>query len=597
MPRLGNSHPGRRDVSFRHELARLAAEEAIAPHRRIALHRAVLDALAGRAGPEPDLARLAYHAEAAGDDEQVLRWAPPAAERAARSGAHREAAAQYARALRVGHGLSLADRARLLAGRAHECYMTAQFEAAIVAQREALDVQRRLGDPLGEGDALRALSRLLFFSGQAAEGELLAREAVLVLESAPAGHELAMAYGNLSQRRMVLEDEEGAVAWGNRALTLAGELDDAEATVYALINVGAAEFQAGSDTGREKLQQAVSLARRDGLEEYAGRALMLLTLCPLRNARLELTDESLQTGLEYCGERGLDTWRLYLLSLRSRLELIRGQWDRSAESAELVLRDPRSAPWATAAALCVVGTLRARRGEEDPLAPLDDAQALVRETEEVDRIAHVAAARAEAAWLQGNDPAVADATGAALTMALERRVPMAVGELAYWRWQAGHRDDLPSDLVPEPYRSSIAGDWAAAGEQWRAIGAPYHAALAEAAADDPAVLRRAIEELQQMGARPAATVIARRLREQGVRGIPRGPRRETRQNPSGLTPRELEVLALVAEGLRNTQIAQRLVVSEKTVDHHVSAILRKLDVHSRGEAAAQAHRLGLLREL
>ena len=67
----------------------------------------------------------------------------------------------------------------------------------------------------------------------------------------------------------------------------------------------------------------------------------------------------------------------------------------------------------------------------------------------------------------------------------------------------------------------------------------------------------------------------------------------TQHNPAGLTPRELEVLTLVADGMRNAQIAERLVVSEKTVGHHVSAVLRKLDVTSRGEAAAKAVRLGL----
>ena len=95
--------------------------------------------------------------------------------------------------------------------------------------------------------------------------------------------------------------------------------------------------------------------------------------------------------------------------------------------------------------------------------------------------------------------------------------------------------------------------------------------------------------------RPAAAIVARRLRERGARGLPRGPRPRTRENPAGLTARELEVLALLVDGLRNAQIAERLVVSEKTVDHHVSAILRKLDVRSRGEAGAEAARLGLAR--
>ena len=114
-----------------------------------------------------------------------------------------------------------------------------------------------------------------------------------------------------------------------------------------------------------------------------------------------------------------------------------------------------------------------------------------------------------------------------------------------------------------------------------------------AESDDETTVREAIDQLQQLSARPAAAIVARRLHERGVRGVPRGPRPATRENPAGLTARELQVLTLLAEGLRNRQIAERLVVSEKTVDHHVSAILRKLEVRTRGEASAQAARLGL----
>jgi DNA-binding NarL/FixJ family response regulator len=139
----------------------------------------------------------------------------------------------------------------------------------------------------------------------------------------------------------------------------------------------------------------------------------------------------------------------------------------------------------------------------------------------------------------------------------------------------------------------MAGDWRGAARLWREIGCPYEAALALADGDDEDALRQALEELQALGAAPAAAIVARRLRERGIRGVPRGPRRATRENPAGLTARELDVLGLVSEGCRNAEIARRLVVSEKTVDHHVSAILRKLDAKTRGEAAAAAARLGI----
>jgi DNA-binding NarL/FixJ family response regulator len=99
--------------------------------------------------------------------------------------------------------------------------------------------------------------------------------------------------------------------------------------------------------------------------------------------------------------------------------------------------------------------------------------------------------------------------------------------------------------------------------------------------------------LDDLQARPVAALVRARLRELGVTGIPRGRSPATRANPAGLTERQLDVLALLADGLSNAQIAARLVISRKTADHHVSAILSRLDVRTRGEAAALARKLGV----
>ena len=589
----GMLSPGRAHVAFRHELARLAIEESMSPNRRVALHRDALAALAARGGDDPDFARFAHHAEAAGDAEGVLRWAPRAAERAASSGAHREAAAQYARAIRFADGCSLQTRAELLQRRADECYMTDQFTEAIEAQEGALECHRRLGNLRGEGDSLRSLSRLLRYVGRTADGQAAALEAVELLEQIPPGHELAIAYSTVSHLCMAMEDRVGTKAWGTRALELARRLDDPEALVYALTNIGAVDFLAGAPDGRATLERALGLAQRHGLEEHTGRALLNLVLWPIRHRMFALAAHYLEIGREYCIERGLDTWRLYLHACRARLRLDLGDWNEAGDAAALVLRDPRSAPVPRVWALAALGAVRARRGDPDASGALGEAHALAEPTGELQRIGPVAAARAEAAWLAGENAIVADATDAALDLAMHCQSMWIAGELSYWRWQAGLRDELPATAVAEPYRLSMAGEWARAAQLWRQIGCPYEAALALAESDDHRTVRQAIDELQRLGASPAAAIVARRLRERGVRGVPRGPHSRTRTNPAGLTARELEVLALLAEGLRNKQIALRLVVSDKTVDHHVSAVLRKLDVGSRGEAVAEALRLGL----
>src|SRR5262249_24949758 len=135
--------------------------------------------------------------------------------------------------------------------------------------------------------------------------------------------------------------------------------------------------------------------------------------------------------------------------------------------------------------------------------------------------------------------------------------------------------------------------WQGAARAWDKIGCPYERAMALADGDDEASLRAALAVFEELGAGPMAARVRRELRAGGVRAIPRGAQERHRQIPHGIRTKELKVLALLVEGRRNAEIARRLFVSEKTVDHHVSAILAKLEVRSRGEAAAAALRLGL----
>jgi DNA-binding CsgD family transcriptional regulator len=575
-------------VAFRHELARLAIEEAIAPDRALELHRAALAALAAA---EASDARIAHHADRAGDAEAVLTYAPAAGKRAAALGAHREAAAQFERALRFGDRLGPVERARLLQRRSYACFLTAQEELAVVATDEALACYREVGDRAQEAACLRWRGLALSNLGRIAEAAASLLEAVALLEQLPPGHELAMAYNALAGLAVLSEDTDEVRRWANRANELAERLGDVEAHAGALASLGCLEaLQRTADAGEDKLARALTLSREAGFTYQAGIVYASLGMSGCRARSLKQMEEAADAGRAYCDEHGVLPPGRLLTAMRSWIALERCEWEQAADIVSLVLAE--RCTMSCLQSQIVLGLLRARRGDPDPWTPLAEAREVAELTGQLWWLWQVAAASAEAAWLAGEPARAADILDATYRLALHKRSPWPLAELAWWRRQAGIDDEVPAD-AGGPFLLQLHGDFAQAAQAWRGAGCPYEAALGLAASDSVESQRRALAELQSLGAEPAATLVARRLRDRGERGLVRGPRPATRTNPAGLTAREVEVLQLVAQGLRNAQIADRLVLSERTVDHHVAAILRKLQVHTRGEASAEAHRLGL----
>jgi len=570
-------------LAFRHELARRALEDSLSASRLQSLHTKVLAILAEQ--PGIPAARLAHHANGAGLPLDVLRFAPAAAEDAAALGAHREAASHYQTALRYCDHICAADHARLQEQLSYEYYLTGEHELGIEAQRAALQLWRASGQRLKEGDSLRWLARQSWCAGRSAQAILYAIDAIAILESLPLGPELALAYCVRADLAMEAHEADAAIEWAQRAIALAEPWGNTDIQSRALKTRGIVRLIGGDAMGWADLDCSLKLALAHGSQEQVADAYTNLAAMAVSHRQYDQASRYLTAGLAYCDERDLKLSGIYMLAYRARMKFEMGEWQGAAEDAEAVLRQPSAAPISRIPALRTLGHLRVRRGDPDATASLEEARALGGPTPELQRIGTLAAVYAEAAWLADDWAGVAREVTRVYELARQQRDPRMNGELAAWLWRVGALEHQPTDIA-QPYELEIRGDWRGAARAWKALSCPYEHACMLAWYGTEVEQREAHSILQQLGAAPAAHLLRKKMRAQGVRGIPRGSRTSTRSNQFGLTRRESEILALLSQGLRNSAIGRRLFVSTKTIDHHVSAILTKLGVPSRAEAVA-----------
>jgi DNA-binding CsgD family transcriptional regulator len=582
-------------VAFRHELARLAVADALPSPRIEDCHRRVLKALLARPDRDQVLARIVHHADACGDVDVLTECAPAAARQAAAVGAHCQAVAQYRRALRHAARLPLEARAELSEALAYEHYLTEDIDAARETCQTALDLYRRLGTTAAVGRSLRWLSRLAWFAGDGEEARRLANEAIAVLSDLSGDPELAMAFSTRSQLDMLSNDAASCIEWGTRAIELASRLDARDILSHALNNVGTARLcQIGQVAeGRAQLEESLRLALDGDLHEHAARAYTNLSSTAIEHRDYATASRWLEPATRYCCERDLESWTTYLLAWRGRLHAETGKWDAACEDARHVLKAPQVSTVSRIVALAALGLVEVRRGAREAQRTLDEALTLARRTAEPQRLVPVLLARAELAWLSGRAEDVKAAVDEGLEMLGQDRRPFERREYLWlWLWKVGAFD--PAKATGDgPCVSLICGDWQDAAEQWQRLGCPYERALA-LAEGDVAAAEEALDIFHTLGAVPASDWARQRLRRMGQTRLPRGRRASTRSHPAGLTSREAEILGMLALGLRNPQIAERLFVTLKTIEHHVSSILAKLEVPTRDAAVLRARQQGWL---
>lgn len=557
-------------LAFRHELTRRAVYEHLPELRRRTLHATVLAALPEDSNP----ARLVHHAVGADDASAVLTHAPRAGREAAAAGAHREALAHFTSAMRYEHRLDGDDRARLHDDHAWELYNAHRFAEAVAAGERAVALYT---DPIALGQAEVRLSRHYYMAGDTDAAETTARKADTLLAGTAMEAYAATYHGAIQ----ALTGDPTAMSTLDRAM----DTNRIDLVELALNYRSLAQEDLDPDGRISLLRKSLTLALRHGHHEHAARAYTNLGELLYRHTRFDELARVLADGLTFTRDRGLSSHAYNLRVHEALLTMRRGDLATARTALAELAAQPEDTGMLRVYAEPQHARLLARAGDPAAEGQLKAAWQRGQRQRSLVGLGYPGTALAEWAWLNGRRDFAAVVRDVWSRHASRPNAEPLWAEVLRYSQRAG----LPVrefDGCPEPWASGLRGDWRTAAERWAAIGDPYEQALELADSGEPAPTREALLLLQDMGATAAAVLVRKRLRAMGVRSVPRGPQRRTRAHPAGLTARQADVLELLAEGRTNAQIAEKLVLSVRTVDHHVSAILTKLGVASRHDAAA-----------
>jgi DNA-binding CsgD family transcriptional regulator len=583
-------------ISFKHELFRRTIEASLSPLVRIDIHKKILEMFQESFEEKGEIERIIHHAKNANDYEMVVHYAPIAARQAAGVGAHREASKLYQTAIEYYQGNDATVLVPLYEAYAYECYLTYQISEAIIYASKSLDNWKEKKDSEKTGDCLRFLSRLWWFAGARKKAEYFGEEAVEVLNEESASKAKAMAFSNLSQLKMLYHEPVQCIFWGEKAIEMANILDDEETLAHALNNVGTARMwlRGSKQDGIKLLQQSLQIALKNSYHEHAARAYTNIGSNCVLIKDFACAENAIEEGIRYCEERDLDSWKTYMLTWKARLKMDTGNWKEAEQIAGDIIKNDDHAPYVKVGALSVLGTIKMRKGLFEEAFPLLlEAKTKGLETLELQRIIPALSALLEYEWITGKKIVEQSAIDVANGMLKDLVIYYEYNELSFWLRKT--RNQLSGvKEIDDMYDTSSPGKARKLAERWEICGCPYEKALAlfEGGEDDK---REAISIMQSIGATAVYEKMKFEMRSAGIKSIPRGIRKTTQSNPALLTDRELDVLQLLGEGLQNKEIASRLFISAKTVDHHISSILYKLEVKSRTKAVHEAARMGILK--
>jgi len=582
-----------RGVAFRHDLCRLAVSSIIPPGAESALHRRLLDAHDAASDREP--AVITHHALGAGDSARVVTAAAEAGRVAARTGAHTQAAEFFTTAMEHGMSLGPAEESELLELLALEYYLLDRLDDAIRSCLRAVQLRRGLGEVVALSADHHSLAIFEWYNANRDVADDHVAQAISVLDehvgTSDLGKLINLGFAFAMQAFLAVRsaDLDRAAVLVARAREIADRADVSVLHVRVELIENYVTLLSGDDAGRAQIL-AILRAGPTSVDAIYSQGWTDLTYFDVEHRRFGMAADLLDESIPLMLEHDLPVCRVVQTASRARLGLLTGHWAKATADADAVL-DGSSAPLARMWPL-LIRALVALRNDGGGADDLNKAWRLACCYGEPMRMLPTAAGVAERIWLTGEPDDRIDQCRRWYETAPVTGLEWARGELAVWLRRAGHSVD-PAGIA-EPYRLVIDGAYEAAADQLERLGTPYDAALALIDSGNGDLARRGLDVLDRLGADAVAAKARRDLRAKGVTVVPARRRSTTLVNPAGLTERQLDVLRLLEGGFTNTELAEQLYLSVRTVDHHVSAILSKLQVTKRRDAVERARELGIV---
>jgi DNA-binding CsgD family transcriptional regulator/tetratricopeptide (TPR) repeat protein len=531
---------------------------------------------------------LIHCAREANDIDRLVDLAPRSARYAAAAGSHRQAVDDFRELAPHLDRFDPDARGLILDEWAREEFLVDNIDEAISLNELALSHYREVGDRSAESRSLAQAAHFYENAGQRARAEQLALEAVDVLGADPDGSDLARALEVNAYLQTMAGNVTVVPELVDRTLKAGGSDIDQKILIRTLNHKGIVANIANYPDGRSSLDEAWKRAEAAGEWYEESRALFNHAWAATEFRDLPIASDYVQRAIASAVRHELPTLEAYAKAMYARVLELEGNWTKAEDLATDALN---SMALSQMVALPILGGIAARRGRNTARSTLTQAWEMAVVADENQRRVPAAMALAEYAWISDDTDVPVSDFIRVMNAELDKGFQWSPGSIAFWLWKLGELSESPKGIA-EPYRLVIEGEPLAAAAMWLEIGCPYERAIALAHGDQTAQLE-AVELLETLRATAVSARLRRSLRDQGV-FVPRGKGQTTRDHVAGLTARQAEVLHLLDECLTNADIADRLFVSPRTVEHHVSSVMAKLGSSTREEAVTRARTQGLL---